>query len=384
MPASPGVTHYNQKTDHAPIRLQYAGIAIPFSYARIRTGLHWPLSRKAPPKAAATSGCLIAIRAVYQLNLIPVDINLNFMRWRWIAVAAALAVIVGSLALIGVRGFNYALDFTGGTVVEVHLANPMPVEKVRQRLEHANFESAQVQSLGSGSSVLVRLQPDPEQGTLDGGRNTQIGNEIRAALSDGSREATIVSAEFVGPVVGATLARDALNACVFVLIGFLIYVSVRFEWKFAVAATVSTLTTVLVVAAYFSATWTEFDLTSLAGLLAAMAFAINDTIVVFDRVRENFLITRHDPIEVINRSINQTLGRTLITSVVYLLSCLALYLYAGGSLEGLAMANMISAVAAGLSTTFLACPLLTMGVLTVRKQDLASKTSAAADLSRRP
>lgn len=321
---------------------------------------------------------------MYQLNLIPVDTNLNFMRWRWIAVCAALAVILGSLVLLGVRGFNYALDFTGGTVVEVHLADPLPVEKVRERLEHANFESAQVQSLGSGTSVLVRLQPESGQGTLDGGRNAQIASEIRTALSDGSREATIVSAEFVGPVVGATLAQDALNACIFVLIGFLIYVSIRFEWKFAIAATVSTLTTVLVVAAYFSATWTEFDLTTLAGLLAAMAFAINDTIVVFDRIRENFRTVRHDPIEVVNRSINQTLGRTLITSVVYLLSCLALYLYAGGSLEGLAMGNMISAVVAGLSTTFLACPLLTMGVLTVRRQDLALKTSAAADLNKRP
>jgi preprotein translocase subunit SecF len=321
---------------------------------------------------------------VYQLNLIPVDTNLNFMRWRWAALCAALVVILGSLALIGVRGFNYALDFTGGTVVEVTMAQPLPVDDVRDRLEKANFASPQVQSMGGGASVLVRLQPETSHAILDGSHNTQIAEGIRVALSEGDAHATIASADFVGPVVGATLARDALNACIFVLIGFLIYVSVRFEWKFAVAATISTLTTVLIVAAYFSATWTEFDLTSLAGLLAAMAFAINDTIVVFDRVRENFRTTRHDPVEVVNRSINQTLGRTLITSVVYLLSCLALYLYAGGSLEGLAMGNMISAVVAGLSTTFLACPLLTMGVLTVRRQDLATKTSAAADLNKRP
>jgi len=320
-----------------------------------------------------------------QLNLIPVDTNLNFMRWRWIAVSASLAVMLGALALIGLRGFNYALDFTGGTVVEVRLAEPQPVEQIRLRLERANFESAQVQSLGSGTSVLVRLQPDTAHGTLDAARNSEVADEIRLALSTAEAPATVVSAEFVGPVVGATLVNDAVNASIFVLIGFLIYVSIRFEWKFAVAASISTLATVLVVAAYFSASWTEFDLTSLAGLLAAMAFAINDTIVVFDRVRENFRSTRFDAVEVLNRSINQTLGRTMITSVAYLLSCLALYLYAGGSLEGLAMGNIISAVVAGLSTTFLACPLLTMGVLAVERKDLAAKSAGSAvELNRRP
>ena len=190
--------------------------------------------------------------------------------------------------------------------------------------------------------------------------------------------------EFVGPQVGAELARNGVYAALFVIVGFLIYIGARFEWKFAVVATVTTLFDVLVTAAFFSWTGRDFDLTVLAGLLAVMGFSINDTIVVFDRVRENFRSLRVEPLEIMNRSINQTLSRTIITSVVFFLSVLALYLYGGGSLEGLALSQMIGAVIGTLSSIFIACPMLTFGPLKVTKQDLLPKAKDEAALARRP
>ena len=149
-------------------------------------------------------------------------------------------------------------------------------------------------------------------------------------------------------------------------------------------ATVTTMFDVLVVAAFFAWTGREFDLTVLAGLLAVMGFSINDTIVVFDRVRENFRSLRVEPLEIMNRSINQTLSRTIITSLVFFLSVLALYLYGGGSLEGLALSQMIGAVIGTLSSIFIACPMLTVGPLKVTKQDLLPKAKDEEALARRP
>ena len=190
--------------------------------------------------------------------------------------------------------------------------------------------------------------------------------------------------EFVGPQVGKELAMNGLYALIFVVVGFLIYIAFRFEWKFAVAAILTTLHDVLICAGFFALTGREFDLTVLAGLLSVMGFSINDTIVVFDRVRENFRSLRAEPMEVLNRSINQTLSRTIITSFVAFLTVLALYLYGGGSLEGMALSQMMGIVIGTISSIFIACPLLTIGFLKVTKQDLLPRAKDEAALARRP
>ena len=190
--------------------------------------------------------------------------------------------------------------------------------------------------------------------------------------------------EFVGPQVGKELALNGLYTLLFVVVGFLIYIAVRFEWKFAVSAIVTTLADVLIVAGFFAFSGIEFDLTILAGLLSVMGFSINDKIVVFDRVRENFRNLRAEPMEILNRSINQTLSRTIITSFVAFLTVLALYLYGGGSLEGMALSQMIGIVLGTISSIFVACPLLTIGFLKVTKQDLMPKAKDEALLARRP
>ena len=322
---------------------------------------------------------------LFPLHLIPNDTNFDFMRTRWVAVAIAVVLFVASVGLIAVKGFNYALDFTGGTVIEARFDKPADVDAVRDRLESAGYAGAQVQNFGSGSDLLIRLQPqEAQEGESAGEANNRTAQAVQQAISFEGNPADIVGAEFVGPQVGKELATNGVYAALFVMIGFLIYIGFRFELKFAIVATLTTLFDVLLVAAYFSLSGREFDLTVLAGLLAVMGFSINDTIVVFDRVRENFRSLRVEPLEVMNRSINQTLSRTIITSLVFFLSVLALYLYGGGSLEGLALSQMIGAVIGTLSSIFIACPLLTMGALKVTKADLLPKAKDEEELARRP
>ncbi|WP_225763565.1 protein translocase subunit SecF [Stenotrophomonas sp. Marseille-Q4652] len=322
---------------------------------------------------------------LFPLHLIPNDTKFDFMRTRWVAVTIAAIMFVASIGLIVGKGFNYALDFTGGTVVEVRFEKPADVDAVRDHLEGAGYAGAQVQNFGSGSDLLIRLQPQElGEGEDAGEANTRTAQAVLQAISLADNKATVMSSEFVGPQVGRELAMNGVYAALFVIVGFLIYIGFRFELKFAIVATLTTLFDVLVTAAFFAATGREFDLTVLAGLLAVMGFSINDTIVVFDRVRENFRSLRAEPMEIMNRSINQTLSRTIITSLVFFLSVFALYLYGGGSLESLALSQMIGAVVATLSSIFIACPLLTMGALKVTKADLLPKAKDVEELARRP
>ena len=191
-----------------------------------------------------------------------------------------------------------------------------------------------------------------------------------------------MSSAVISAQVGKELAWNGFYALLFVVLGFLAYISARFEWKFAVAAIITTLHDVLICAGWFALSGHEFDLTVLAGILSVMGYSINDTIVVFDRVRENFKSLRVPPREVLNKSINQTLSRTVITSFVALLTVLALYFYGGGSLRGMAEAQMIGIVVGTLSSIFIACPLLLW--LGVSKQDLLPKARDEAALARRP
>lgn len=319
---------------------------------------------------------------IFPLTLIPSDTKIDFMRMRLAAVIVGALLMIGSIGVIAINGYNFALDFTGGTAITLRYEQPVDIESVRSRLAEAGHDNAQVQAFGAGSDVLVRLQAEGEQLTV--GESSALVDEIREAASQPGNAATVIDSASIGSQVSAELAERAIEAAIFVLVGFLIYIGFRFEWKFAVVASLTTLFDVLVVAAFFSLTGREFDLTVLAGLLSVMGFSINDTIVVFDRVRENFRSMRAEPLEIFNRSINQTLSRTIITSAVFFLSVTALFLYGGGSLEGLALTQMAGAVIGTLSSIFLACPLLTYGVLKVTKQDLLPKAKDEAALARRP
>ena len=315
-------------------------------------------------------------------NVFPYDSNFDFMRLRWVSLGIALVMLLVAVGAILGKGFNFALDFTGGTVTELRFERPVDVDDVRQRLDAAGYGNAQVQTFGSGNDLLVRLQP--REGEVGSDATTTVAGDVQRAVSTSENQGVVVKSDFVGPQVGKELAINGIWAFIFVVVGFLIYVSFRFEKKFAIAAVITSIHDVVVVSGWFALTGHEFDLAVLAGVLSVLGFSINDTIVVFDRVRENFRSMRADPVKVLNVSINQTLSRTVITSFVALLTMLALYFYGGGSLTGMAEAMLLGVVIGTLSSIFVAAPLLTLGPLRVVKQDLMPKAKDEAALARRP
>ncbi len=323
------------------------------------------------------------------MELFPSNTNFNFMRFRVVSLAVIGTLCLAAVFFLATRGFNYALDFTGGTVVEIEFEKPVDVEDVRARLSSAGFENPIVQTFGGGNQIAIRLQPHAAEGDDGQARaapsTQQTGNAILAAAQTADNAGRVVRSDFVGPQIGNELAMNGIYAAVFVTLGFLAYIAIRFEFKFAIAAVLATLGDVLLVCGWFAFSGHEFDLTVLAGILSVMGFSINDTIVVFDRVRENFrLLNKLEPREVLNRSVNQTLSRTIITSFVALLTVVALYLYGGQSLKGMAESQMIGIVIGTLSSIFVACPLLLL--LGVTKQDLMPKAreDLEAELARRP
>jgi preprotein translocase subunit SecF len=314
-------------------------------------------------------------------NVFPYDSTIDFMRLRMISLAVAALIMFVGIGAMFAKGFNFALDFTGGVGIELAYEKPVDVDGVRKRLEAAGYESAQVQTFGTGKELLVRLRDESKKKAGDDA-TASIAESVRVVASEPGNPAKKLKSAEISPQVGRELAENGIYAVLFVVLGFLMYISFRFEWKFAVAAIITTLHDVVVVAGWFALSGHEFDLTVLAGVLSVMGYSINDTIVVFDRVRENFRGMRVSPAEVLNRSINQTLSRTVITSFVALLTVLALYLYGGGSLRGMAESQILGIIIGTLSSIFVACPLLLW--LGVSKQDLMPKARDEAALARRP
>jgi preprotein translocase subunit SecF len=317
------------------------------------------------------------------VELFPSNSNINFMRTRSAALATVAVICLASLFFLGTKGFNYALDFTGGTATEIEFQQPVDIEQVRERLEAAGYAGAVVQTFGAGNDIVIRLQPQ-EAGEAGGTQREYSGAAILAAAQPEGNPGTVLRSDFVGPQIGNELALNGVYAAIFVVLGFLAYIWARFELKFAIAAIITTLVDLLVVCGWFALTQHDFDLTVLAGILSVMGFSINDTIVVFDRVRENFRSLKLEPKEILNKSVNQTLSRTIITSFVAFLTILALYLYGGQSLKGMAESQMIGIVFGTLSSIFVACPLLLL--MGVTKQDLMprAKDDIEAELARRP
>jgi len=312
------------------------------------------------------------------MNVFPYDSKIDFMRVRKFALILTVLIFVAAVALIATRGLNFALDFTGGTVAELKFDKPADMDTLRGKLEQAGYPGAVVQAFGSERDVLVRLQAREGQDNI-----TQTGDAIRAALSSADNPATLVRSDFVGPQVGKELAQNGILAVVFVALAFIIYISLRFEWKFSVAATVTSVFDVVTTVGFFALTQHEFNLAVLAGVMSVMGYSVNDTIVVFDRVREIFKSsTKLDTLGVLNQAINQTLSRTILTFLSTLFAVAALYFFGGESLRGMAEALLFGILIGTLDSIFVASPLLK--VLGVTKMDLMPKVRDDADLARRP
>ena len=318
--------------------------------------------------------------------------NVNFMGIRRVAVGIALFLIAASIISLATRGLNFALDFTGGTLVEVLYEAPVEQAEVSRSLEAAGVEGAIVQRFSS-TNFSIRLSPeaverlgaaadDLGESSLDG-RNAAVGEKILEALNEGGHSVEIKRSEFVGPQVGAELAYNGIVAVFVVLAGILIYIALRFEWKFAVATVVGEIHDVIVTLGFFSLLGLDFDLTVLAAILAVDGYSVNDKIVVFDRVRELFRSSRKaSPVEILNIAVNQTLSRTIMTSLTTLLTVIALYVFGGPALEGFSLALIVGIVIGTLSSIFFACPVVLW--LGVTKQDLLPRARDEGELARRP
>lgn len=273
--------------------------------------------------------------------------TINFMRVR--NGAFAFTMFLTALALFSCfhKGLNYGLDFTGGTLIELTYEHPADLGKVRDELNTAGYHEAIVQSFGATTDLLVRMP----------GEDPQLGNQVAEVLrkTGADNPVTVKRVEFVGPQVGEELRDQGGLGMLLALGGVLIYLAFRFQWKFAVGAIVSLIHDVVVTVGILSFFQVTFDLTVLAAVLAIIGYSLNDTIVVFDRVRENFRILRKATlIENINISTTQTLLRTMATSISTLLAIIALWIFGGDSLHGFSVALFIGVLAGTYSSIYIA------------------------------
>ncbi|WP_109124839.1 protein translocase subunit SecF [Dyella sp. C11] len=313
--------------------------------------------------------------------------NVNFLGMRKFSVGLAILLMVASVVLISVKHLNYGLDFTGGVSLVMDYDQPVQVGEVRDALEKGGMEHALVQSLGGTKEVSVRLQPkdDPNSGVADGGKVNldKIAEDVTKVLQVARPDAKLKSRDYVGSAVGEELRSDGIVAAIVVVLGIGLYLGIRFEWRFAVAAIATEAHDALVTVGIFALTQREFDLTVLASVLAVIGYSINDKVVVFDRVRELFRLARKaEPEEILNRSINNTLSRTIITALFTGITMAALYFFGGPAVHGFAITMLIGIVVGTLSSIFVASPILLW--LGVSKQDLMPKTKENPELARRP
>lgn len=272
---------------------------------------------------------------------------INFMAVRHLAFVLTMLLTVASLASLAVKGLNFGLDFTGGTLVELTYERPVPLDQIREQLTEDGFEGALVQSFGATTDVLIRMPGD----------DPQLGERIAESLRghDVGGDIVVKRAEFVGPSVGEELRDQGGLGMLLALGGILVYVAFRFQWKFGFGAVLSLFHDVIVVLGVFSFFEISFDLTVLAAVLAVIGYSLNDTIVIFDRIRENFrLLRRAELIENINISTTQTLLRTLATSISTLLAVAALMFFGGENLWGFSLALMIGVGAGTYSSIYIA------------------------------
>jgi preprotein translocase subunit SecF len=314
--------------------------------------------------------------------------NINFLGWRKVSMTISAVLVVIALGAIFIRGLNYGLDFTGGVLVEAQYTGPVEVGEVRAALSDAGYADAQVVSSGA-HDVAIRLQTREAKGgtnpsAADAKTNIdQQAAEVFKVLQAKRSDVKIKPPDYVSATVGDELKSDGIIAVLFVIIGIMIYIGLRFEWRFAIAAIASEFHDTILTVGFYAVTQHEFDITVLASVLAVVGYSINDKVVVFDRVREIFRSSRRgEPVEILNRAINSTLSRTIITALFTGVTMVALYFFGGPVVHGFALTMIIGIVIGTLSSIFFANPILLW--LGVSKKDLMPVTRDNPELARRP
>lgn len=286
------------------------------------------------------------------------NFNIDFLAWRKIALVLSSIFLLVSLSSLFLKELNWGLDFTGGTLVELSYPNEANIPQIRQNLIQGGFEGAQVANFGSSREVLIKLP-----GTV----SDSLGSEIVSLLSTSNESKTVDlrRIEYVGPQIGSELRDDGGTAMLIALAFMMLYIAFRFQSMFAGAAVIALVHDVIIVVGIFSLIQIEFDLTVLAALLAVIGYSLNDTIVVSDRIRENIRsMDAESTEEIINTSLNQTLGRTLITSLTTLLVLFSLFILGGELIKNFALALIFGVIVGTYSSIYIAANALIMMGLT--------------------
>ena len=294
------------------------------------------------------------------IKLIPDDTNVNFVGMRFVAFVFSALLVIGSIGLTAKNGLNFGIDFTGGTMIEIRVPDQSPdLGALRTDLNALEIGAVSIQEFGAPDDLLIRL------GEQEGGPQAQkeavanVKGVLEAAYPDGDIEYR--RTEFVGPQVGEELKRQGLYAILFSLAGILIYVAFRFQWQFGVAAIVALAHDIIATIGLFAVMQWEFNLSTVAAVLMIAGYSINDTVVIFDRVRENLQKFKKKPVgDVCNMSLNETLSRTVITGFTTLLALFALWYFGGEVIRGFVNALIFGIVIGTYSSIFVAAPILMM------------------------
>ena len=300
--------------------------------------------------------------------------DIPFMRHALVFNAISALTFVAAVFFLSYKGLHFSIEFTGGTVMEVAYAKPADIEGIRKTVEDLGYADSQVQSFGTAQDVLIRL---PAQ---KGSNAAQMSTRVTDALKTQDASLTVKRIEFVGPQVGEELAHDGLTALLFVVIGIMIYLAIRFEWKFALAAIIANLHDVIIILGFFAFFQWEFSLTVLAAILAVLGYSVNESVVVFDRVRETFRDRRYGklaPAEVMNHAITSTISRTMITHGCTELMVLSMLIFGGPTLHFFALALTIGILFGIYSSVFVAAAVAMW--LGVKREDLIKPVKVKDD-----
>ncbi|WP_394754791.1 protein translocase subunit SecF [Crenothrix sp.] len=304
--------------------------------------------------------------------------NINFIGNRKIALIFSGLLMIIAIISLATRGLQMGIDFTGGTLIEVGYQKSADLTALRKTLDEIGFGDATVQNFGTAKDVLIRLKP------REGVSGNDISAKVLEAINKTTTEpASVRRVEFVGPQVGDDLAEDGFLALLYSTIGILIYVAWRFEWKFSVGAVIATFHDVIVTLGVFSVFGLEFDLTVLAAILALIGYSLNDTIVVYDRIRENFRDMRNTSTEdIMNLSVNVTLSRTIMTSFTVFLVLLSLFFLGGEVIHNFSIALLFGVVFGTYSSIFIASPMAL--IFGISPEDLMIPIKEGSDLDQMP
>lgn len=299
------------------------------------------------------------------LRFVPQDSSFNVIGLRWIAFVLSAIVIIGSMGVIAQKGLNMGIDFTGGTMIEIRTPVAPNLEGLRTQLNDLGLGAISIQEFGRPDDLLIRMPeqkaPEGYDPETDEDPNKVAITRVREALSEAfeGQDIDYRRVEFVGPQVGEELKMKGLYAILFSLAGILGYIWIRFEWQFGAAAIVALAHDAIATVGLFALTQMEFNLSTVAAILMIAGYSINDTVVVFDRIRENLRKYKKKPLpELFNMSVNQTLSRTLMTSVTTLLALIALYVFGGEVIRGFIYALIFGILIGTYSSVFVAAPVL--------------------------